>query len=275
MGDGEFDLRGGCDGKFRPQQRDRAGHKRRRDAGSAKGEGLTFGTEAGDVVARRAQASSANRTAQIRVVHRFASTVTSRDRDHPGMPGNGGAPEAALIASRRNYDHAVPHGPIERLFERPFPFDGRLRESEAQVDHARTRVDTFDDRRGEFLGRCTRMYSRPEVVSLNIGRIRRVQSGQIAGAEELRFADKIPATKVPCRQAALLARVHVAPLFPRISWNRSPVRSGCWVRTGPSMSPILTSGLPLVRSINGTKLIISKWVIGQCAQNKFLPGFLT
>jgi hypothetical protein len=38
-----------------------------------------------------------------------------------------------------------------------------------------------------------------------MGRISKVQSGQIAGAEEYRFALKIPAMKVPCKQAVLFA----------------------------------------------------------------------
>jgi hypothetical protein len=58
------------------------------------------------------------------------------------------------------------------------------------------------------------MWSRSEVVSVKMGRIRSVQLGQIAGAVEFRFADNIPAIKVPCRNAVLLARVDVAPLFP-------------------------------------------------------------
>ena len=102
------------------------------------------------------------------------------------------------------------------------------------------------------------MCSRPEVVSVKMGRILSVQLGQIAGAAEFRFADNIPAMKVPCRQAVLLARVHAAPLFPGISRSCSPARSACWVATGPSISPIVTSGLPLVRSIKAVSLTNSK-----------------
>jgi len=47
------------------------------------------------------------------------------------------------------------------------------------------------------------MRSCPAVVSLKIGRTSTVQSGQIAGAGEDRFADKMPAIKVPCWHATL------------------------------------------------------------------------
>jgi hypothetical protein len=43
----------------------------------------------------------------------------------------------------------------------------------------------------------------PEVASVKMGRINKVQSGQIAGAAELLLAHKIPATKVPCTHAML------------------------------------------------------------------------
>jgi hypothetical protein len=50
----------------------------------------------------------------------------------------------------------------------------------------------------------------PEVASVKIGRINKVQSGQIAGAAELLLAHKIPATKVPCTHAML--RVEKIPI---------------------------------------------------------------
>ena len=65
--------------------------------------------------------------------------------------------------------------------------------------------------RGVALGMC----SLPEVDSAKIGRISTVQSGQMAGAGELRFAARIPVTNVPCRQAMLSARVHPPPSVPR------------------------------------------------------------
>ena len=55
--------------------------------------------------------------------------------------------------------------------------------------------------RGVTLGIC----SLPENDSEKIGRTRSVQSGQIAGAEASRLADKMPVTNVPWRHAVLLA----------------------------------------------------------------------
>ena len=104
--------------------------------------------------------------------------------------------------------------------------------------------------RGVALGMC----SLPQVDSAKIGRISTVQPGQMAGAGELRFAARIPVTNVPCRQAMLSARVHPPPSVPGISRRRPPVKSGCRVRTGPSITPIFTSGRPLVRSINAVSL---------------------
>ena len=63
---------------------------------------------------------------------------------------------------------------------------------------------------GVALGIC----SRPEAISVKMGRMRRVQLGQMPGAGEFRFAEIIPATNVPCRHAALLACVHLAALLP-------------------------------------------------------------
>jgi hypothetical protein len=42
----------------------------------------------------------------------------------------------------------------------------------------------------------------PTAAWAKMGRIIRAQSGQMAGATEPRFADRIPATKVPWRRAA-------------------------------------------------------------------------
>ena len=110
---------------------------------------------------------------------------------------------------------------------------------------------------GVALGIC----ALPAVASVKTGRISKVQSGQIAGAEEPRFAFKIPAIKVPCKQAMLSARVQVPPLFSessRICWLAS---SGWSIATGPSMRPMVTSGLPLVRFINGVSATKSNGVI--------------
>ncbi len=54
--DGEFDLRRGCGRKFRPQQRNGAGHKRHGNARTAKRERLAFRAQAGNAVAGCAQA---------------------------------------------------------------------------------------------------------------------------------------------------------------------------------------------------------------------------
>ena len=51
-------------------------------------------------------------------------------------------------------------------------------------------------------------------VSVKIGRTRRVQSGQMAGAEEPRLAQSMPATNVPCMQATLFASEHDALCCP-------------------------------------------------------------
>ncbi len=58
------------------------------------------------------------------------------------------------------------------------------------------------------------MPSRLDAVSAKIGRIRSVQPGLMAGAGEPRRADRIPATKVPCRQAALPAWVQLTRAGP-------------------------------------------------------------
>src|SRR5215468_9763967 len=63
-------------------------------------------------------------------------------------------------------------------------------------------------------------------VSAKIGRVNRVQLGQIAGAIDPRLADRIPATKVPCRQAILLGWVHALFILPVISRIFSLARSG-------------------------------------------------
>src|SRR4029453_3036013 len=80
-----------------------------------------------------------------------------------------------------------------------------------------------------------------EKVSAKIGRTSRVQSGQIAGAEEFLFADNIPATNVPCMHAMLLARAQLPRNRPGISRIFVPVSSGWLVATGPSIKAIFVS----------------------------------
>ena len=60
----------------------------------------------------------------------------------------------------------------------------------------------------------------------------------------------MPATNVPCRQAALLAIAQVAE--PAWAARSAPLPPGrlCPRMTGPSIRPILTAGLPLLRCIS-------------------------
>jgi len=74
---------------------------------------------------------------------------------------------------------------------------------------------------GVALGICVL----PDAVSAKIGYASKVQFGQMAGAAEPRLAHKIPATKVPCRHAALLVWVQLPLILPGTS-RMSPVRSG-------------------------------------------------
>ena len=85
-------------------------------------------------------------------------------------------------------------------------------------------------------------------------RIRIVQSGQIAGAAEFRFAARTPVTNVPCMHAAPLAVAQVLLWRADTSRSRSWFKSGCCMKTGPSITPTLTSGRPHERSINGVSL---------------------
>src|SRR5262249_705191 len=91
-----------------------------------------------------------------------------------------------------------------------------------------------------------------------MGRTNKVQSGQIAGATELRLAHKIPATKVPCAHAVLLARAHPPPLFPPIPPICSLPKPASFIATVPSPNQSLFSGLPLFIAINGVSLIKPK-----------------
>jgi hypothetical protein len=101
-------------------------------------------------------------------------------------------------------DHAALEGPAERLFEHLFEhlfaLDGTLRKGETQVDHSRARFNAFKIAAASSSGVALGMCSRPELVSAKIGRIRRLQLGQMAGAGDPRLADRIPAINVPCRQ---------------------------------------------------------------------------
>jgi hypothetical protein len=89
---------------------------------------------------------------------------------------------------------------------------------------------------------------------VNTGRTSSTHAGQMAGAGDPRRADRIPATNVPWKHAALLASRQPAPLLPETSRMLSVIRSGCPTSTGPSTRPILTSALPLPRAISADKV---------------------
>lgn len=89
------------------------------------------------------------------------------------------------------------------------------------------------------------------VVSGKIGRMSRVQSGQIAGAAEFRLAHKIPATNVPCMHEMLLVRSHVLLIFPETSWIFAFDKSRRLVSTGPSMRATLVCSRPRVICMSG------------------------
>jgi hypothetical protein len=76
----------------------------------------------------------------------------------------------------------------------------------------------------------------------------------MAGAIEPRFAARIPATKVSCWQAALLAWTHVPTSLPGISRILASDKSGWLIEMGPSMRPIVISGLLCMRSMSGVRL---------------------
>ena len=103
--------------------------------------------------------------------------------------------------------------------------------------------------------------SSPEAVSAKTGRSQRLAPGQMAGAIEPRFAARIPATKVPCWQAALLAWTHVPQSLPGISRILASAKSGWLIEMGPSMRPIVVSGLPCMRSMSGVSLTKSNGVV--------------
>src|ERR1700730_16586609 len=62
----------------------------------------------------------------------------------------------------------------------------------------------------------------PDAVSAKIEYARKVQLGQMAGAAVPRLAHKIPATNVPCRQAAVLVLAQVPLILPGTSRMESP-----------------------------------------------------
>ena len=81
-----------------------------------------------------------------------------------------------------------------------------------------------------------------------MGRSKRVHPGQMDGAVDPRRAAKMPATNVPCWQAALLDKLHKASPFP-VTLMLLSARSGWSNATGPSMRPTMILGLPRERSM--------------------------
>src|SRR6516162_8736293 len=101
-----------------------------------------------------------------------------------------------------------------------------------------------------------------DTVSGKIERTNKLHSGQIARPAEPRLPNSIPATKVPCLQAALRDSTQTPPPPPGSSRMFCLSKSGWLLTTGPSIKPIVISGRPAVRAINGRSLISSKSVIG-------------
>jgi hypothetical protein len=170
------------------------------------------------------------------------------------MSGYGRTAESALIAGRRDDDHTAPDGLIQRLFERPYPVDGRLRQSEAEVDDARPRIDTFDDRRGELLGRCTRDVLAARDCFVEYGPYQEGAVGTNGGRWGTSLRRQYSRDKSPMharRTVGICARG-----FP-ICGNLVEVfafKVEMLDSNRPSISPIFSSGLPRLRSINGASL---------------------
>ncbi len=121
------------------------------------------------------------------------------------MASKRGATQRALISRRGDHENSTSCRDIERLFKRLLPLHGRLRDSQTEIDHPYTGVDTVDDRGGKFLGRRARhLFMAGPVLSKN-GADQQSTARQIAGATEPRLADNMPATNVPCEQAKLMA----------------------------------------------------------------------
>ena len=87
--------------------------------------------------------------------------------------------------------------------------------------------------------------------ALKIGRISNVHPGAIAEGRSGRDAQSIPATKVPCRQAALVINEHGGFDADASCRSRAPARPGCPAATGPSINPMMISSLPPVMAISG------------------------
>jgi hypothetical protein len=86
--------------KKRPDERDCPGHERCCGTRPAQGERLAPGAEAGYLLAWREQAAASDRCAEICLIKGPAVQIASGDRDDPGVGGDDGASDCALIAGR-------------------------------------------------------------------------------------------------------------------------------------------------------------------------------
>ena len=126
--------------------------------------------------------------AKIRFVHRPTAQVTAHNRDDPRVTGDSGTSKGALIARCCNDDHSASDGLIECLLQRLLSLGGRVCKGKTQVDQLCASLNALDDCCGKLRGVALGMCSRPEVVSVKMGRMRSVQLGQIAGAGEVPFS---------------------------------------------------------------------------------------
>ena len=176
------------------------------------------------------------------------------------MAGNNGVAHQALVPGCRHRDHATRSSIIQGLHQLPRASRGRLGKDGTQVQHACACVNTIDDGIGKIF-RSGARHVASDQICFRIDRPYQQSAGepgQIARAAEPRRAHKIPATNVPCRQAALSARAQVPRSFPGISLRFWPARSG-WLRnTGPSIKPTEISGRPIVLSVSGLSRTTSR-----------------
>src|SRR5262249_52245359 len=107
-GHGQFQLHRGRGGKQRPEQGNGPGHEWGRGARTPRQDGVARRPEAGDTVTRRAEASPADGTAEVRRTDGSTPEVGGRHRDDPGMAGYDRTAERPLIPRRRHDDHPAP-----------------------------------------------------------------------------------------------------------------------------------------------------------------------
>jgi len=130
----ELDLRCASTGNLRPEQCNRAGYKRCRSTGTAKGSRLSVRTQTGNFVSRRSQSPSGDRTSKVRFWRGPALQVAADNRNHPTMLSDGRAADGALVACRCYRDCAADRGEVERLLQLPHTLPRRLQQCSTQVD---------------------------------------------------------------------------------------------------------------------------------------------